>query len=72
MDCFTSVPVIEVMNITYRWDCLAYRRNTNDELWGSDYAATPKFDVGRCTFLRAAYGNGSDHLPCLLRGALIL
>jgi hypothetical protein len=64
--------MIEVTNITYRCDCLAYCRNTNDELWGLDYAATPKFDVGRGTFLRAAYGNGSDHLPGLLRGALIL
>ena len=60
------------MDITYCCDCLAYRRNTNDELWGLNYAATPKFDVSRDTFLRAAYGDSSNHLPCLLRGALIL
>ena len=62
----------KVMDITYRRECLAYRRNTNDELWGSNYAATLKFDVNHDTFLRVAYGNGNDHLPGLLRGALIL
>ena len=62
----------KVMDITYCCDCLAYRRNTNDELWGLNYVATPKFDVSRDTVLRAAYGNGNDNLPGLLRAALIL